>query len=98
MSVMKAIDVTIGQELRALCETAQKALDGTSRREMPTIMNEVRTKHSLIALSIGRRARSRFDTLLAEISHGRVTLSMELCNQDKLYAAWPWPQRLLLVL
>jgi hypothetical protein len=40
---MKTIDLLLGQELRTLCETAQKALsDG------PRIGIEVRAKHSLI--------------------------------------------------
>ena len=80
---MKAIEVLLGQELRTLCETAEKAAIDTSR-----IGDEIREKHSIIATkSLDSRVMSKIDTLLADIKHGRVTLSMELGDHDEQYAA-----------
>lgn len=83
ISVMKTIDLLLGQGLRTLCETAQKALsDG------PRIGDEVRAKHSLIAAkSLDSQGIGKMDTLLADIKHGRMTFSMELCDHDEQYAA-----------
>jgi hypothetical protein len=82
ISVMKAIDVLLGHELRTLCETAHKALSGGSRAA-----DEVRAKLSLItATSLDGRALSKIDMLLADVSHGRVAMSMELENYDEVYA------------
>ena len=82
ISVMKAIEVLLGQELRTLCETAHKALSDTTR-----IGDEIREKHSIIATkSLDSRAMSKIDTLLADIKHGRVILSMELSDHDEQYA------------
>ena len=83
ISVTKTLDVLIGQELRILCETARKALSDGSR-----IGDEFRAKHSLIAtMTLDRQAMGKIDTLLANIKHGRITMSMELEDHDELYAA-----------
>lgn len=81
--MVKTLDVLLGDELRTLCETAQKALSDGSR-----IGDEVRAKFSYIAAtSLDRQAMSKIDTLLADVSHGRVTISTELEDHDTLYAA-----------
>lgn len=83
ISVVKTLDVLLGDELRTLCKTAEKALSDGSQ-----IGDEVRAKHSLIAaVSLDRQAMSKVDSLLADVSHGRVTISTELEDHDDLYAA-----------
>jgi riboflavin synthase alpha subunit len=83
ISVTKAIDVLLGQELRTLCETAQRTLSDRLRNG-----DEVQVKHSLIAAKrLDGHAMGKIDTLLAEIGHGRIAVSMELEDHDKRYAA-----------
>lgn len=80
---MKAIEVLLGQDLRTLCETAEKAASDTSR-----IGDGIREKHSTIATkSLDSRMISKIHTLLADIKHGRVILSMEYGDHDEQYAA-----------
>lgn len=81
--MVKTLDVLLGDELRTVCETAQKILSDGSRNG-----DEVRAKFSNIAAtSLDRQAMSKIDTLLADISHGRVAVSTELEDHDTLYAA-----------
>lgn len=83
ISVTKAIDVLLGEDLRTLCETVQKTLSDGSRNG-----DEVRVKHSLIAAKrLDGHAMGKIDTLLADIRHGRVTVSMELEDHVAHYAA-----------
>ena len=83
VSVTKAIDVLLGEDLRTFCETVQKKLSDSSRNG-----DEVRVKHSLIAAKrLDGHAMGKINTLLADIRHGRVTVSMELEDHDVHYAA-----------
>ena len=81
--MVKTLHILLGDELRTVCETAQKALSDTSR-----IGDKIREKHLTIATkSLDSRVMSKIDTLLADIKHGRVILSMELGDHDEQYAA-----------
>lgn len=86
ISVMKTIEVLLGQDLLALCEAARKA--SKSRIGLSSALDEVRAKHShLVATILDSRAMSKIDTLLSDIKDGRTTLSMQLKDHDELYAA-----------
>lgn len=86
ISVMKTIEVLLGQELRTLCEAARKA--SKSRTGSPAALHEVRSKHSQVfATSLDGQTMSKIDTLLADIEQSRTVLSMELSDHDELYAA-----------
>ena len=88
ISTMKAIELMLGEEFRAVCETVREALasNSTTPIEVDRSLSKVREKQSLIAAGPSSESLSKMNTLLLDIKHGRVTLSMDIDDYDELHA------------
>jgi hypothetical protein len=91
MSVMKAIDVLVGEVLNKFCETAREGLTENGQVESPDAVNGIREKHSLITTCPSREAVKQLDILIADIDTDRVTIPMQIDDYDEMHAAFELP-------
>lgn len=85
ISVIKALEVMASKQLRKCCEAAWREF-GDLQPEVPCSRNIVRSKGVPVPDldTVDSRDVSRMNTLLTNIRQGRVTLSMEIEDYDKL--------------